>query len=74
MAFESKKNGEQVRRVSHHRSQMIERNIHDYPKTCRFAVMEGDSAVAVLLHSMSEEGRKEEKNWTSRLNPREIGM
>lgn len=36
--------------------------------------MEGDSAVAVLLHSMSEEGRKEEKNWTSRLNPREIGM
>lgn len=36
--------------------------------------MEGDSAVAVLLHSMSEEGRKEEKNWTSRLNPREIGI
>ena len=40
---------------------MAKENIHDYPKNCKFAVMEGDSVVAVLLHNMEEKGEKRKK-------------
>ena len=64
MAFESGKHGVRARKVSHHKSQMVEGGTHGYPKTCKFTVMEGDSAVAVLLlHRIGnrEKGRKKKR-------------